>query len=537
MKATDMAIIDGYDLSYTDEEAATIEQDPIRLTLAGHTCAGKTEWLTSLLDKPFGERSPLPDTTKWEAPDNVRLPGRTEPYIKIYDVPGQQFSGDVLLRAHEAFGRYPSPSQMQQFIDSNLHDNDEHAADLKLLSHFRTCDVILFLADCKAGPTPSNLDEFHLIQRLGLPVIGILNFTAEQTSEGQGNVDRWREALMLEGARKVVRFDAFDMDPRAIQELGRYLVELVADSPLKGKFMNYYWQRTIVEPAQFRLNSAVGLVAEFLVNAATYRRWHRLTVDENEREVSRMMSASARELAHEKAKVLESGIVGCFRHEKPIAVGLSPDPDTRDEHSSGLFRLSSGMVLLRGASLGAVTGGLLAGLVSGGLGAPAGAAIGGAIGAIIDRTLTVRVRKTKYRNLGVILEVQLDQKSLQAKCREYLALIDALQRRGFGCAGPLDLGKSQKRLSGMDNTTKALSAIRRKRSWSQWDKPGAQARQRTDMVNTLSRLLKDSLEYAAEHDLIPNKLAVVKMSAETTVTKVYHSLSERMSGRRPWRAQ
>ncbi len=528
-------------LSYTDEEASAIEADPISITLAGHTCVGKTEWLTSLLKKPVGERSPEPDTTKWQEPAIVTLrEDRDKPYIKIYDVPGQQFSGEILDKAKQEFGPYPTAAQMKSFIMQYSDAEDDHTADFRLLDHYRSCDIILFLADCKTSPMVKNLDEFCLVRRLGRPVIGVLNFTDTcHVNARHKHISEWREALYMEGAKEVLVLDAFNMDPSAIKDLGKTLASLLANNPLKRKFMELYWQWGILDPIQNTLLDVCVIMAEFLLNVATYTLRQRVSRGDNELALKRTLERETRMTIAKHADELAEHIKGCFRFEHPGIV----DPetvslngtDTVARSGPGLFGGSITQRLPksagRGAAMGAVVGGVLAGVLSGGLGAPEGVVIGAAVGASLDAGLSLKLRKTKYGMLGIVLEMQVAERSLKAMNTFWLSLIDALRRRGYGCKYPLDLRASSKHLPSLEPLLDALAKIRKQSKWCRWIYPNVESKSRAKTLDSLRGLLMNLLENAASTDMAPTIIETFKEAASERSAKLWRDMRRHIADR------
>jgi len=461
---------------YTDEDAEIIENDPIQLSVAGHTCVGKTEWLCSLLNEKVGITAPTPDATITDDPRYFMLPGRVKPYLKFYDVPGQQYSCDVLVRIKEDCGDYPSPEKIKRSIDRYLEDpNDKHGDDLQILKHLQACDIILYVVECRVEPTDDTFDEYWLVRRLGRPMILILNFSKTSCEFKAQRVAEWSKRFDLEGAKDVVKLDAFDMDPKSLEELGIKLVELLAAYPLKQKFFRRYWTENVSEPARRRVDRAAGLLAEYLVNAATYRIRKRLSTGEVEKEVRKSVQEALTAKQAEMIEKLGVDIKGHFTHEHPCEVELTAGRVDASTSGTGLFGGSRGGRLVRssgrGAAVGAVVGGVITGLLSGGLGAPEGALIGAALGALADVKLSLKMRTTKYKNLGLVLNGQLDDSVLDQACTRGLTMIDVLRRRGYGNNEPIDLGQAEASRSDLADVgiMGELGPIRQRRRWSEWD--------------------------------------------------------------------
>ena len=506
------------DLAYTNTDASNIEADPIQITLSGHTCSGKTEWLSSLLGTEVGETSPMIDTTQKITGQGFCLSGahtnierdagqvENRPYIKIWDVPGQEFSGEILEQAQEELGPRPRPRQMEEFIERHKEAEGDHQSDIRLLDHFRGCDVILYLADCQHTPSVRVEDEFELVRRLGRPVIAVLNFSGSHVQTDRNILDQWREAFELEGARSVVELDAFDRDPTAIRELGAQLVAVFHDQPLKAKFMWKYWQEEIIAREDQRIDEAVSILADFLVNAATYIVKEPLGRGTGQKAAEKRAKAEFQKFTIKELAELPDALLEAYPEFASASTSVGREDrgaaDGRSEHHPGPFGDDPGKQvpksLGRGAIVGGLIGGVLAGVLSDGLGAPAGAAVGASIGAAIDIGFSLKVRKTWLGRLGSCLEIQLAERTVKACCVDGLALIDALRRRGVADNAPLNLKARRKCIPDPVQVMKMLKQKQDKHGWCHWAGDERPSPRRQAFVDELALELRETLDRAGD---------------------------------------
>lgn len=522
------------DLSYSDEERSFIEKDPIRITLSGHTCSGKTEWLNSLLGMKVGESSPEPDTTKQIKWETLSLPGSPEdsPFIMISDVPGQQFSSQILGLAKRELGPRPRPGQMEVFITQYEKADGDHQSDVRLLKHFRSCDVILYVVDCKDEPMIAVEDEFELVRRLGRPVIAVLNFSGAHAQRDHSILNRWREAFEFEGASAVIELDAFDKDPVALRELGNELSSAFDDNPLKLKFMQKYWSEAVMAKEEQRLDAALNVLAEFLLNAATYRVKESVRKGKEQSQTEKRLKTDFRRITYEKIAALPSSLIEIYPEffalecDKTDAGQHISDNDVR--HRPGYFNDSTAKQVSKSMGRGAAIGGLIGvsiDIVLGGLSGGGGMALGAFLGAAADVGLSLRVSKTPLGVMGSSIEISLSDRTLKTCCVEGLALIDALRRRGFGSTEPLDVKARKKRLPPPGKVMELLAGKRSKHSWSQWSNDRSRSERRRQFIDELKFCLQEVLDESAatpqpEQGLVARATDQLLVNIESNYTRL-----------------
>jgi hypothetical protein len=498
------------DVSYTDEEINSIEADPIRISLSGHTCAGKTEWLSGLLGVRVGKVSPHPDTTVQIAWTRFSLPDSAEgtPYIQIADVPGQQFSGEVLKNARAELGARPKPRQMEEFINRQKEIEGDHKSDIELLDHFRQCDAIIYLADCQDEPVVSVEDEFELVRRLGRPVIAVLNFSSPQVQANREILGKWREAFEAEGAQSVLELDAFDKDPDAIRELGEVLERVFHKNPVKAKFMRKYWQDEIITKEEERLDEAVDILANFLTDATTFAVKGDLAKGNDLKANEKKLKKEFQTVTLEKIGELSAAIMEAYPE---IKADFRAETDSNQNKSTedskrhpGPFGNNLAIQVPKSMGRGAIIGGLigLAGdLMVGGFSGGGIAMLGAAVGAAIDVGFSLKVRKTPLGAWGTSLEIQLSDKTISTCCLDGLALIDTMRRRGLGNTEPLNIKARRNCLPAPDEVLEMLKAKRAKHSWSQWNQKPRSSDNRQKFVGALSVALRRVLDNTTQNPI------------------------------------
>jgi len=489
------------ELSYTDEEANYIENNPILITLSGHTCVGKTEWLSKLLDAEVGEISPLIDTTKTIVWKSYTLPGCESPYIKISDVPGHQFSDDIFEKAKEELGPRPKARQMVKFVEKHKDEENEYQPDIKLLEHYLSCDVILYLVDCQNEPEVKIENEFELIRRLGRPVIAVLNFSKENNGNAEKLINEWKELFKQEGARAVIQLDAFYKNPVGINELGEQLVFNLRNDDIKCKFMEKYWLDHILLPEEERLDASVKTLAEFLINAAAYRKCVNISNKSNERsEVGKAKKDSNiffRSKYIDAVKDLLSKYPKCtashIEDEDALLSSKAHEKKRKEGPFSGKPLKLYPKSLARGASIGGGIG-LLIDVLDGGttLGVPTVSFM--LIGAGLDAGITTSVRKTKFSNLGARIEIFMSDKALEKYMIGLLSLTSTLRCQGMSSINKSDIQAHEKSLIEPNRVLEKLKEIRNKHTWSSWVSGSRESKQRNIFAVELSSFLREILE-------------------------------------------
>jgi hypothetical protein len=233
----------------------------LRLAVVGHTNAGKTSLLRTLMRADdFGCVSRRPATTR-QAEAAILALGDGHA-LELVDTPGFEDSA-TLLDAVLAQRRAPRDSG-RELLRRFLATPEAGAAlaqEAKALRQLLECELALLVVDAREPLLGKYLDEFRLVGLLGLPCLIVLNFTASPTAAPA----RWRDAARESGLPHVTSFDTVVFDAAGEQRLWQQIGLLLPDGTQVARVSALRAR----ELAGQRVAAATA-IAEFLIDVAAW---------------------------------------------------------------------------------------------------------------------------------------------------------------------------------------------------------------------------------------------------------------------------
>lgn len=402
----------------------------LRIAVVGHTNAGKTSLLRTLLQaREFGEVDQRPSTTRSVLEQGVWLEGQQ--LLAFYDTPGLE-SGSELFAEVEGFvaqHRHDGPAQIQAFLTSPSAA-EQFAQEAKVLRQLLQSDAAFYVIDCRDPVLPKYQDELHLLSRCGKPLIPVLNYTAapEQKQEA------WRAALAKLSLHAVVAFDTVTPPEGGEAYLLESLATVVptAAQPLKRLLA---WRQ---QEREQRISGALQAVAELLVDVAGY---HEVVVDTATEDE---LSAATKRLQHrirEREQATVRSLLNRFAFLPEDALAEHID-SASGQWQEDLFAPEVLKAWSKDAGFG-VGAGAAAGagidLMVGGLSLGAATALGAAAGGLYQSWRHLG-DKLKHRWRGQ-RELHVDPATLATLAGRQLYLLQQLTQRGHAATEALTIAK------------------------------------------------------------------------------------------------
>lgn len=390
---------------------------PIRVAVVGHTNAGKTSLMRTLLrDSHFGDVADAPGTTRHVEAAALLADG--QPRILLVDTPGLEDSVGLmglledLSRAEGDSG----PDLLMRFLEQRDRW-PEYAQEAKVLSQLLGNDLYFYVLDVREPLLARYRDELRLLALGARPVIPVLNFTAQPRALTQ----EWIALLARHGLHATVLFDnvvyRFEDEKRLLQKMQSLLstqydhLQQLIDTRQRA------WHQQIREASR--------AIAETLIRVAAQR----VPASQEEAALQRAHEQLQTEARHAD-RLGQDQVLGCFGFNRDD-VRLSVLPVIREAWSRDLFDrdqlrrfgLEAGGDAAKGAALGAGID-----LAVGGLSLGAASALGAAVG-LLWRTgkrygdeLTRRFRQEQW--------LCVDGATLGHLWSRQLGLLRALLQRG-----------------------------------------------------------------------------------------------------------
>lgn len=174
-----------------------------RIIVSGHTSAGKTTIIRTLIKRPVGEigaRANITQTVKAEHHDDLQA--------EFIDSPGFQNAGK--LSTYIEFGKDPNKDETLKY-------------DVLASQALRNADAMLYVADLSIAPDSSHLDEIRFVTASQRNAIAVLNKCGEKRLlVDKDTLEReraWKDGLLTNGIRAVVSFDAHFDNPSRVNEI------------------------------------------------------------------------------------------------------------------------------------------------------------------------------------------------------------------------------------------------------------------------------------------------------------------------------
>lgn len=390
----------------------------VRIAVIGHTNAGKTSLLRTLLrDRAFGEVSSRPATTRHVEATTLGLPGGLE--LELADTPGLEDSMGLLdaLHAADPSPRATGAARIAAFLEGPLASGG-FAQEAKALRQLLASDLALYVVDAREPILGKYRDEFAIIASSGKPCLVVLNFTASPGADPA----RWRSAVQGAGIHNVTTFDTVVFDAAHERRLWQQVGLLLPAAEAHCVALIAAREREL----QAQREQAARLVADALIDCVALRE----LLDGRGRSA---LVAKVRT----REQALSRDLLGLFRFVEADFAGsdlpLAGAAWTLDPFDTDLLKelgLGLGTSAAKGAAAGAVVDALTAFHSLG-----AATLIGGALGAGLDVASRLG-RHARERWRGERYE-QLDEAAARFIARRAVLLVQDLACRGHAAMTPL----------------------------------------------------------------------------------------------------
>lgn len=453
----------------------SVGADKLKLAVVGHTNAGKTSLVRTLLrSREFGDVANRGGTTRQVISAPLQVDGST--LIEIYDSPGLENAPDLIEWLEALPGeRHDGPERIAQLLD-DVRAREQFDHEARVLALMLEVDVGLYVIDAREPVLEKYRDELAILALCATPIVAVLNFTASKESREA----EWRDALSRVTLHTVLSFDAVVRDPATEARLFQKLAGLLdSHSALLGR-----WLVHREEEERLRRHAGLQVIAELLVDVAAAQR------EAEPDNVSRMLDALQAAVRRREQACVETllelysfGREDYAEGDLPLSGGhwqADPfDPETLRHHG-----IRTSKYVGAGAGAGAMidigTGGL-----SLGAGTVTGALIGTGVGLFrsFGSQLSGHLRGT--------VRLVVDEPALRLLAWRQLQLLSALIRRGHASQRPLESPVDERwrrgRLPGV------LRRSRHHPRWSMLNTGASEEVSRQDAVLRLADQLDDDL--------------------------------------------
>lgn len=236
----------------------------INITVVGHTNAGKTSLIRTLLrDDRFGKIEESAGTTRY-VEKSVIFAG-DDAVINLFDTPGFEDSS-ALLQALEGLSktvvaRLPA-DLLREFI-SQADQFPDFDQEIKVLRQSINSDVLLYIIDVREPLLGKYRDEVEILSKAGKPILPVFNFIADNSDA----LTRWREQMAQFNLHSALEFDTVAFDFEAEKRLYQKLQSLLE--------MRYDTLQSLIDYRQDvwnRLNyAAARRIFQLVTEVACYR--------------------------------------------------------------------------------------------------------------------------------------------------------------------------------------------------------------------------------------------------------------------------
>jgi hypothetical protein len=402
-----------------EEQLLKAVDEPLRITVAGHTNTGKTSLLRTLTrDARFGDVSGRPGTTRHVEAARLLVKGRV--LLELFDTPGIEEPIDLLAllgQQADGAGNEDGRTRIRRFLDSEPAQS-RYEQEAKVLRQLIKSDAAFYVLDARDPVLAKHRDELEILRLCGVPLLPLLNFVADPDARE----DEWRDALAGLGLHVIVRFDTVtptqDGERLLYTKLGNVLD--AHSNTLNALIASH------AEDARQRRGSAFMLIAELLIDVAALQE--------------RLASLDARALDMASAKLNDrvrareqesvERLLSLYRFY-PDAIESAALPLVQGRWQQDLFDpytlQAMGLKVGSGAAAGAAAG-IGVDLMAGGITLGAAAAIGALLGGGLQT-----LRHYGSNLMGLISGekiLRIDDNILRALAARQCHLLKALESRG-----------------------------------------------------------------------------------------------------------
>ena len=238
---------------------------PINVAIVGHTNAGKTSLIRTLLrDDQFGKVDDAAGTTRYVEKSAI-FSGDDE-VLNLYDTPGFEDSSALLLALEDLSKTVQArlPVELLRVFITQADNFPDFEQEIKVLRQSINSDVLLYMIDVREPLLGKYRDEVEILSKAGKPILPVFNFIAGHDEA----LRRWREQMAQFNLHAALEFDTVAFDFEAEKRLYQKLQSLLEKQ--------YETLQTLIEYRQEvweSLNHAAARrIVQLLTEVACYRR-------------------------------------------------------------------------------------------------------------------------------------------------------------------------------------------------------------------------------------------------------------------------
>jgi Domain of unknown function (DUF3482)/50S ribosome-binding GTPase len=205
-------------------QSSSASPAPIRIAVVGHTNAGKTSLIRTLLrDDRFGEIDDAAGTTRYV--EKAAVFAADDEAINLFDTPGFEDSSALLQTLEELDAHTQSriPADLLRAFIAQADQFPEFTQETKVLRQTLNSDVLLYIIDVREPLLGKYHDEVEILSKAGKPIIPVFNFIAGHKL----GLARWREQMTRFNLHAALEFDTVAFDFEAEKRLYQKLQSLL----------------------------------------------------------------------------------------------------------------------------------------------------------------------------------------------------------------------------------------------------------------------------------------------------------------------
>ena len=237
----------------------------INITVVGHTNAGKTSLIRTLLrDDRFGNIDEMAGTTRYV--EKSAIYAGDDAVLNLFDTPGFEDSS-ALLQALEDLSKTVEarlPADLLRTFITQANHFPDFEQEIKVLRQSINSDVLLYIIDVREPLLGKYRDEVEILSMAGKPILPVFNFIASSSEA----LARWREQMAQFNLHAALEFDTVAFDFEAEKRLYQKLQSLLEQ--------RYDSLQTLIDYRQDvwkSLNHAAARrIFQLLTEVASYRR-------------------------------------------------------------------------------------------------------------------------------------------------------------------------------------------------------------------------------------------------------------------------
>jgi hypothetical protein len=436
--------------------ATWVRNSPINIAVVGHTNAGKTSLLRTLLrDDRFGEVDEVAGTTR--AVEKSSIYAADDEILTLFDTPGFEDSSALLQVIENLSGTMPNslPVEVLRAFLAQAESYPEFSQEIKVLRQALRSDALLYLIDVREPLLGKYHDEVQLLGMAGKPILPVFNFIA-------GHADalaRWREQMARFNLHAALEFDTvafeFEAEKRLYQKLQSLYEQRYDDLQKLIEYRQEVWSRLLVAAAQ--------RIFQLLTEVACYRYEVASDSGNGQSDVASIQDyvRNAEQLAlRDLLKMFAFTQMDIKLQQLPVHDGQW-ELDIFSPHMLKEFGMNTGVTALSGAAAGAGID-----LMVGGISLGAAAALGAVLGAgwstlrRFSDELTAVLRGHKW--------LCVDEDTLSLLYLRQCRLLRTLTTRGHAARDKLQFSNDQQdegRPSLPDDWHKFIKELRQNPQW------------------------------------------------------------------------